>query len=101
MSRVSLTPRAGTEATEVIVGLDHACGFFLQVYNAAGGYELPGSTSEGPEWIEGPFIDLDTGSPFSNATRGTLLEAIEKWAEPDAKTKAACFRIAGDLDPAL
>ena len=100
MSRVHLTPRANTEATEVVVGLDHTCGFFLQVYNKSGTYEIPGDTDEGPEIVEGPFIDLQTGSPFRNASRGDILTAIKKWTEPDAKTQEACLRIAGDLDPA-
>lgn len=70
-------------------GLDHACGFFLQVFD------------EHASDADKPIVDIDTANPFGRrVSRGQIIEEIERYGCPGhPKIIEACSRIAADLDP--
>ena len=86
MSRVSLAPRDPDSHTEVIVGLDHVMGWFLQVF----GREIDGE--------DNIIVDKDT-----LLTKGynldEIIKDIEYYAENNMKTKEVISSILMDLDP--
>jgi hypothetical protein len=79
MSRVQVTPKENRNIAEVVVGVDHVCGWFLQVWEHG---------------IEEPIVDIDF---LSN---GAMLEKIIQYAKSDcAVNRRIRGCIALDLDP--
>lgn len=81
MSRVNLETRTGGE---LVVGLDHAIGFFLD-------YWEPGEEDL-------PTISLATHDLLKRNSRGDIINAI-KLLSIDRITPLVLARIAADLDP--
>lgn len=89
MSRVTLLGNTDHACDYIVVGLDHACGFFLQRWS--------------PYNDDAPTIDVDTASPFPNnrVSRGRIIELVQELARPSPARDRVCSLIAADLDPAL
>jgi hypothetical protein len=89
MSRVHL--KASNPNHEVVVGLDHATGWFIQVF------DLKAEDETGEETL---LINKD--ALFTpNFGRGEMLSHIQQYADmSDARTAQAASNIAMDLDPA-
>lgn len=84
MSRIRLNAKDKNHT--VICGLDHAIGWFFQLYDSS------------KEPNQNPV--LDECLLFHNLGRSALIERIDQYAVKDARTDHCTTNIALDLDPA-
>jgi hypothetical protein len=103
MSRVTLP---GKDGRQVVTGLDHVCGYFIQVYPNREDLEkeatrrgCPIPDLEDYEWL---LIDEDQ-SPFTHPplTRSSLTSLLEQYCLPGKRLNYVKEQIALDLNPAL
>jgi len=82
MSRVRLP--AKNPAHEIIVGSDHACGYFIQIFN--------GVDEEGED-----VLLLDEDTLLGKLTRDTLINYINEYVEDSSIKDSVCYTIRMDL----
>lgn len=92
MSRIILTLSPDCpepDATTLAIGLDHAFGYFLQVFGP--------DTPDGNETL---YVDVQTDGPrsiFNIVSRGDLLDLLHEWAAPGPDRDRIAHQLAGDL----
>ncbi|MBU2527624.1 MAG: hypothetical protein KKC03_13595 [Bacteroidetes bacterium] len=82
MSRVRLP--AKNPAHEIIVGSDHACGYFIQIFN--------GVDEEGED-----VLLLDQDSLLGGLTRESLINHIDEYVEDSDIKESVCYAIRMNL----